>query len=173
MFTTIDICPEIFSPNIHLCRQILRRIWMDTWSALLLCSETTKIDPAQQIAFSPETYTPPYLISFHGSVAERYVENLKTMRRIGAKKYMEACYDLSGEETLLRQKVYNFYNGPGISLHNWWQMKIAFTGLRIARLKVSLLGLEKVSCFINEVNDGLCDSVSFYTSSSYRLGSNK
>ena len=48
------------------------------------------------------------------------------MRTIGAKKYIEACRDLSAEETLLRQKVYNFYNGPGIASSNNWLMKDCF-----------------------------------------------
>jgi hypothetical protein len=88
---------------------------MDTWSALLFCSDNTKMNPTQRIAFPSSPDTPPYLLSFNGSIAERHVENLKTMRTIGAKKYFEACRDLSAEETLLRQKAYNFYNGPGIA----------------------------------------------------------
>lgn len=143
-FKTIDVCARIFSPNIHLSRQILRRIWMDTWSALLLCSDKTKMNPTQRIAFSSSPDIPPYLLCSNGSIAERHVENLKTMRTIGAKKYLRACRELSAEETLLRQKIYNFYNGPGwaSTIVNW--LKIAFTGPRIERLKASLLGLEKV-----------------------------
>ena len=75
------------------------------------------MDPTQRLAFSSCHDTPPYLLGAKGSVAERHVENLKTMRTLGAKKYIEACRDLSAEETLLRQKVYNFYSGPGINFH--------------------------------------------------------
>jgi hypothetical protein len=53
--------------------------------------------------------------AFKGSVAERHVENLKIIRTVGAKKYIEACRELTSEESLLRQKVYNFYCGPGNS----------------------------------------------------------
>src|SRR5271167_4276032 len=101
-FTTIDLFPGIFSSNIHLSRQLLRRIWMDTWSALLLCHDSMKMDPSTNLAFSSSCDTPPYLLEFKGSVAERHVENLKTIRIIGAKKYIEACRGLSDEETLLR-----------------------------------------------------------------------
>lgn len=73
------------------------------------------MDPLQTVAFSSSHDAPPSFFGFKGSVAERHVENLKTMRAVGVKKYVEACRDLSVEETLLRQKVYNFYNGPGIS----------------------------------------------------------
>jgi hypothetical protein len=73
------------------------------------------MNPMQRIAFSSGLDTPPYLLFSNGSIAERHVENLKIMRTIGAKKYVEACRDLSAEETLLRQKAYNFYNGPGIT----------------------------------------------------------
>jgi hypothetical protein len=114
ILTTIDLSPRIFSTNIHLSQQILRRVWMDGWSALLLCHENTKMDPTQQMTFSLGRDRPPTLLTFNGSVAERHVENIKSMRTIGAKKYIEACQDLSAEETLLRQKVYNFYSGPGI-----------------------------------------------------------
>jgi hypothetical protein len=69
----------------------------------------------QRIAFSLDYGSPPYIIDFTGSVAERHVENLKIMRNIGGRKYAEACLELSSEEILLRQKVYNFFNGPGIS----------------------------------------------------------
>ena len=65
------------------------------------------------LAFSSSVQTPLHLIKFEGSVAERHVENLKIMRTIGAKRYIEACRELTPEETLLRQKVYNFYCGPG------------------------------------------------------------
>ena len=87
---------------------------MDTWSALLLCHDSTKMDPSAKVVFSSSCETSPCLLEFKGSVAERHVENLKIMRIIGAKKYIEACQDLSDEETLIRQKVYNFYHGPGI-----------------------------------------------------------
>ena len=71
------------------------------------------MDPTQRIRFSQLHDRPPRLIEFKGTVAERHVENLKIIRAIGAKKYMEACRDLTPEEILLRQKVYNFYSGPG------------------------------------------------------------
>jgi hypothetical protein len=87
---------------------------MDTWSALLLCHDSKKIDPSTELEFSSSSETPAYLLEFKGSVAERHVENIKAMRTIGAKRYIEACRGLSDEETLLRQKVYNFYHGPGI-----------------------------------------------------------
>ena len=75
------------------------------------------MDPSQRVAFSLNKNKSPYFIAFNGTVAERHVENLKTMRTIGARKYFEACRDLTPEETLLRQKVYNFYSGPGLTLY--------------------------------------------------------
>jgi hypothetical protein len=63
--------------------------------------------------FSQLQDRPPHLLEFKGSVAERHAENLKIIRAIGAKKYIEACRDLTPGEILLRQKVYNFFNGPG------------------------------------------------------------
>jgi hypothetical protein len=36
------------------------------------------------------------------------------MRLVGYKRFYESCKELSQEEILLRQKVYNLYSGPGI-----------------------------------------------------------
>jgi len=71
------------------------------------------MSPDKTVAFSVGAQAPPYLVLFEGSLAERHVENLKIMRTVGAKRYIEACRELTPEETLLRQKVYNFYCGPG------------------------------------------------------------
>ena len=114
MFSTIDLSPRIFSSNIDLPRQLIRRIWMDTWSALLLCNDSTRTEGPQQVEFSNVSGAAPFLLGFKGTVAERHMENIKMMKAIGAKNYIEACRQLTAEETLLRQKVYNFYNGPGI-----------------------------------------------------------
>ena len=73
------------------------------------------MNPTKRIAFSSSIESPSCLLSSNGSIAERHAENLKTMRTIGAKKYIQACRDLSAEETHLRQKIYNLYNGPGIA----------------------------------------------------------
>ena len=86
---------------------------MDTWSALVLCHENTKMTRVQPITFCLGRDRPPSLLTFEKSVAERHVENLKIMRNVGAKGYAEACRELTTEETFLRQKVYNYYNGPG------------------------------------------------------------
>jgi hypothetical protein len=75
------------------------------------------MDPSQRVAFSLNKNKPSCFIDFKGTVAERHVENLKIMRTIGARKYFEACRDLTPEETLLRQKVYNLYRGPGLALY--------------------------------------------------------
>jgi len=87
---------------------------MDTWSALLLRHENTTMDLRQNLMFIWRTGVPPTLESFQGRVAERHVENIKSIRSIGMKRYIEACHTLSAEEILLRQKVYNLFIGPGI-----------------------------------------------------------
>jgi hypothetical protein len=91
---------------------------MDTWSALLLQHKNTAMDPRQKLRFVSEKDIPPTLTTFEGRTAERHVENIKTMRSIGMKRYIEACRSLSPEEILLRQKVYNFFVGPGMLLCN-------------------------------------------------------
>ena len=113
LFTNIDLSPRIFSRRTNLSRQIIRRIWMDTWTALLLCHSSTKMDQKQQVLCLPSESRPSQKLPFHGSIAERHLENLKIMRSIGALKFAEACHDLSPEEISGRQKVYNLYCGPG------------------------------------------------------------
>jgi hypothetical protein len=116
--TSVDLSPQIFSPTLRLSRHILRRMWMDTWSALILCHAQMKMPAAQHVAFSLGGDRPPYILSFSGSIAERHVENLKVMRVVGGRRYRDACRDLTPDEVLLRQKVYNFFSGPGITLRS-------------------------------------------------------
>lgn len=119
---------------------------MDTWSALLLCHPSTKIQMKEDAAFSHGVQPPLYLPTFKGSVAERHVENLKIIRTVGAKRYIEASRELTVEETLFRQKVYNFYCGPGkLPPLNLNSLEIRFIGLRIGKSREFLHGSEKVS----------------------------
>ena len=103
----------------------------------------------EDAAFSYDVQPPLYLPMFKGSVAERHVENLKIIRTVGAKRYIEASRELTAEETLFRQKVYNFYCGPGkLPPSNPNSLKIRFIGLRIGKSREFLHGSEKVS-FLN------------------------
>jgi hypothetical protein len=74
-----------------------------------------KMSSTQRVLFSLGDERLPYILGFTGHVAERHVENLKIMRVIGGRKYREACRELNSDEILLRQKVYNFFSGPGMS----------------------------------------------------------
>jgi hypothetical protein len=86
---------------------------MDTLSALLLSHPSTKMDPSHVPKFTRWDGSPPTLLNFRGTVAERHVENIKSMRSLGMKRFAQGCRELSEEESLLRQKVYNWFNGPG------------------------------------------------------------
>jgi hypothetical protein len=119
LFITLDISSKIFSPTVHLQRQLLRRIWMDTWTCLLLCHPETKLPrPSQKLTSSPHAPRERHaslVDSFKGlGVGERHLENIKKMRWIGYKRFYDSCKELSQEEIMLRQKVYNLYCGPGI-----------------------------------------------------------
>jgi hypothetical protein len=89
----------------------------------------------QRVAFSLGRERPPYLLGFEGSVAERHVENLKIMRSVGGRRYVEGCKELSAEEILLRQTVYNLYSGPGMPPALRWADEIVFIGLWGGRLR--------------------------------------
>ena len=89
---------------------------MNTWTVLLVSHPFTKMTKTQRISFTSFRDGPPRLTSFNGSIAERHLENLKIMRAIGIKKYAEACVELTSEEIMLRQKIYNLYCGPGSAL---------------------------------------------------------
>jgi hypothetical protein len=110
LFNTLDLNPKIFSPTIHLERQLLRRIWMDTWTCLLLCHPAIKPPIVSPASNEEGGY---FAGEFSGTAGERHLENIRIMRRVGYAKFYDSCKDLSQEEVLLRQKVYNLYSGPG------------------------------------------------------------
>lgn len=125
---------------------------MDTWTCLLLCDPATKprtISPSHENARSLSER------EFSGTAGERHLENIGIMRRVGYSKFYDSCTELSQEEILLRQKVYNLYSGPGNPLNNPWLPvpffghgvtdEIASIGLRGLKLMVSVLGSERVS----------------------------
>ena len=65
------------------------------------------------IGFTSRVNRLPQIEEFGGSVAERHLENLKIMRCIGLKRFIDAAKELSPEETLIRRKIYSFHTGPG------------------------------------------------------------
>ncbi|PWY99668.1 hypothetical protein BCV70DRAFT_148120, partial [Testicularia cyperi] len=85
----IDFSIDMFSPLLDLNKHIKRRIWEETMSIVLLCGREYHMPMDQVIAFSmsEEDKWPPYLIDFHGSVAERHIENLKIVKQIGIERY--------------------------------------------------------------------------------------
>jgi len=116
LLNSIDLSPRIFSPTIHLPRHLLRRIWMDTWTTLLLVHHRTRPSQDKSISFVGGPDHLPQIREFSGSVGERHLENLKIMRNIGARKFRLQTQELSPEETLLRRKIYSFYSGLGNAL---------------------------------------------------------
>jgi len=71
------------------------------------------MDPSHVPTFSKWDGIPPSLVGFGGTVAERHVENIISMRVLGMKRFVAGCREISDEESLLRQKVYNWFSGPG------------------------------------------------------------
>ncbi|ODQ54346.1 hypothetical protein SAICODRAFT_70076 [Saitoella complicata NRRL Y-17804] len=109
----VDVSIErIFCSRLKFPRQIKRRIWMDTWTAMLLCEDRTRMPEDEIVAFSQAASHPPYMLQFHGTAAERHVENLKLTRTIGLKAYKAACEPLAAETIALRRKIYNEFVGP-------------------------------------------------------------
>jgi len=90
---------------------------MDTWTCLLLCHPTTK-PPASSTKPGHAKGTLQGDARKEVTVGERHLENMNTMRRVGYKRFQEAYKELSQEELLLRQKVYNLYSGPGNPIHS-------------------------------------------------------
>jgi hypothetical protein len=116
LFNSIDLSPRIFSPTIHLPRHLLWRIWMDTWTTLLLAHYRTGLSQDKSIYLVGGPDYQPQIREFSASVGERHLENLKIMRNIGARNFLLQTQELSPEETLLRRKIYSFYSGLGNAL---------------------------------------------------------
>ncbi|OLL25133.1 hypothetical protein NEOLI_000587 [Neolecta irregularis DAH-3] len=102
----------IFSSKLSFSRQIKRRIWMDSWTTILLAKMETSMSPDQVVAFSQSSSHPPYLLQFGQTVAERHVENLKITRKIGLNAYKGALEELNEETIYIRRKIYNELVGP-------------------------------------------------------------
>jgi hypothetical protein len=64
-------------------KHLKQRIWQESLTTLLLAVPQCKMPSSQKLAFvdgdedTSEKSTPPYLLHFSGSPAERHIENLK------------------------------------------------------------------------------------------------
>ncbi|CAG8491759.1 5235_t:CDS:2 [Dentiscutata erythropus] len=108
----LDFSLNIYSPKLDFSKHIKRRVWQETWTALILTSDQLKIPPGKVVAYSQSSHRPPYLLNFSGSVAERHVENLKIMKQIGIKKYTTSLAPLPISLEKLRLKIVNNFVGP-------------------------------------------------------------
>ncbi|CAG8827336.1 7714_t:CDS:2, partial [Racocetra persica] len=108
----LDFSLNIYSPKLDFTKHIKRRVWQETWSALILTSDQLKVPSGKVIAYSQSPHRPPYLLNFSGSVAERHVENLKIMKHIGLKHYTTSLAPLPISLEKLRIKIVNNFVGP-------------------------------------------------------------
>jgi hypothetical protein len=72
---SLDISPS--------SKHLKQRIWQESITTLLLAAPQCKMPSSQKLIFvdgnedTSEESTPPYLLHFSGSPAERHIENLK------------------------------------------------------------------------------------------------
>ncbi|GAA6008193.1 hypothetical protein JCM10207_000034 [Rhodosporidiobolus poonsookiae] len=118
----IDFSIDIFSPRIDLSKHLSRRIWQETIAALFLCSPDFAMSAKQKLSFTKDDNLPPYLLGFQGSVAERFVENLKILREIGLDAYSDAVSyrDLPSDAPImrLRRLIQTRFAGPDTFYHS-------------------------------------------------------
>nr|CAG8491263.1 8510_t:CDS:2 [Entrophospora candida] len=108
----LDFSLNIYSPKLDFSKHIKRRIWQETWTTLLLTDEQFKMPEGKPVGFSESPYRPPYLLNFGGTVGERHAENLKIIRQIGMKKYVESMAPLPASLITMRSKIFNRFVGP-------------------------------------------------------------
>ncbi|GAA5877534.1 hypothetical protein JCM3774_005898 [Rhodotorula dairenensis] len=111
----LDFSIDIFSPSLDVNKHVNRRIWQETLATLFLCSPEFAMPAHQPLVFSEET--PPYLLGFSGSAAERLVENLKILRTLGLPAYQDAVARLSDPRlNKLRETISHDVNRSAVSL---------------------------------------------------------
>lgn len=93
----IDFSIDIFSPFLRLNKHVKRRVWQETLSTLLLTGREFHMPLNQLVTFSVYDDSPPYLLAFQGTAAERHVENLKILKAIGIDEYRRSVEVLRGE----------------------------------------------------------------------------
>ncbi|GAA5821147.1 hypothetical protein JCM11251_001986 [Rhodosporidiobolus azoricus] len=117
----LDFSIDIFSPQIDLSKHLSRRIWQESLAALFLCSSDFAMPPKHKLVFTKDRDLPPYLLSFQGTVAERFVENLKILREIGLDAYSDAAAyrdaDSSSRILQLRRTIQERFAGPDAFYH--------------------------------------------------------
>ncbi|GAA5904568.1 hypothetical protein JCM6882_004910 [Rhodosporidiobolus microsporus] len=117
----LDFSVDIFSPRIDLSKHLSRRVWQESIAALFLCSPDFAMPEKQKLTFTKDDALPPYLLGFQGTVAERFVENIKILREIGLDAYSDAVSyrDLSPSSRImqLRRLVQERFAGPDAFYH--------------------------------------------------------
>ncbi|CAG8485008.1 15034_t:CDS:2 [Acaulospora morrowiae] len=108
----LDFSLNIYSSKLDFSKHIKKRVWQETWSALLLTSDQFKMPKDKVVAYSQSIYRPPYMLNFMGTVAERHVENLKIIRQIGIRNYTSSMTPLSTSLLKMRAKIVDNYVGP-------------------------------------------------------------
>ncbi|GAA5844290.1 hypothetical protein JCM9279_001756 [Rhodotorula babjevae] len=114
----LDSSIDIFSPVLDVSKHISRRVWQESLAALIMCSPDLAMQPSSRLDFSQDAQLPPYLLHFGGSVAERFIENLKILREIGLDTYADAVRDCescpNSETTRLRRQIELRHTGPDV-----------------------------------------------------------
>ncbi|KAG8742758.1 hypothetical protein FRC10_000925 [Ceratobasidium sp. 414] len=102
-------------------KHLTQRIWQESLTTLLLAAPQCKMPASQKMVFADgvevtsEESTPPYLLDFAGSPAERHVENLKILREVGLQAYQRPLRMSQSDQkrtTELRHKILQHIIGP-------------------------------------------------------------
>ncbi|KAG0317912.1 hypothetical protein BGZ97_004670 [Linnemannia gamsii] len=108
----LDFSLEIYNPRLNYFKHIKRRIWQETWTAMLLVEDSFKMPADTVVAYSQSPHRPPYLLNFKGTVSERHVENLRIVRQIGLRSYSQACQFLTPTMVRKRTLILKEFVGP-------------------------------------------------------------
>ncbi|KAM0756390.1 hypothetical protein T439DRAFT_308870 [Meredithblackwellia eburnea MCA 4105] len=116
----LDFSIDIFSPHLDGAKHIARRVWQETFTAILLTGPEYKMNNKTQLVFTraDDERVAPQLLGFSGTQAERHIENLKILRSIGLEAYYNevAKSDTWKGESLSgpQAEVLRYFTGPDI-----------------------------------------------------------
>ncbi|KAI8052417.1 hypothetical protein BDF22DRAFT_688123 [Syncephalis plumigaleata] len=110
----VELDPLLLDPNLNVDKQILNRVWQESWSALFLITKQFRLPVGKPLPFFESRNMSPYLLKFNGTVAERHMENLKIARHIGLREFKEALEHPSERMLELRRIVMEELSGTDI-----------------------------------------------------------
>ncbi|KAI9594794.1 hypothetical protein BDF19DRAFT_414199 [Syncephalis fuscata] len=107
----VELDPLLLAPDLNTDKQILNRVWQESWSALFLVMKQFRLPLGKPLAYYESRNISPYLLDFQGTVAERHLENLKIARHIGLRHFQQELEQPNKRVFELRNLITKEFSG--------------------------------------------------------------